>query len=833
MSDGVSYSRSARAASRVATFLALLIIPLIVIVTVILLIGQNGRMTQLQADVRTSYETRAQIQRVFSLAQDAETGQRGYVIAGRPEFLQPYTDATRDLNTQMARLEELLAGNGAEEWRLATLRRQVAAKQESMAATIEARDTQGREAALARVAAGHGKALMDAIRVTVAEMQAAEAEVLNTRIERAADQTRWVRRLIASLLAGLVLSLLLASWLTVRVSRQRQRLLRKSKEAAERLDGVLESTMDAVFTLNPSGSIEALNKAAERMFGWPRDELIRRDVSVIADLGGGQGPFLEQLAMDTTSGEGVIREITGRRRDGTTFPGELSLGVMNLTDGAHLVGAVRDITERRQAERIKEEFISTVSHELRTPLTSIAGSLGILETGVVGELSEKAQRMVYIARVSSERLVRLINDLLDIEKLASGGLQFDMQAVDLIAVARRAIDDMDPYAGEHRVSLLLEVGDKPIPVRGDFDRLLQVVTNLISNAVKFSPEGQLVQVRAFRDGGSAKLTVRDHGPGIPESFRATIFGKFAQADSSSSRDKGGTGLGLAISREIVERHGGQITFDSEIGQGATFCMTMPLDGAARLPDDHSDPGARLLVCEDEPHASEIISQMLRQEGFNVDAVATAAAAEEALRSRSYTALILDLRLPDGDGLSLVRKLRETAELRAVPVLVVSASASERRSDPLAGALQVVDWLDKPFDRARLREGVKAVLHSGGPEPTILHVDDDRDLAEVVRDSLGGCGTIIWAPSLKAARQRMKEARPDVVVLDIALPDGSGIDLLVDIGALNPAPAVVIYSAQEIDPSLIARVDAVLTKSRTSMRELTRAVRQLSDPTTGK
>jgi signal transduction histidine kinase len=236
---------------------------------------------------------------------------------------------------------------------------------------------------------------------------------------------------------------------------------------------------------------------------------------------------------------------------------------------------VRDITERKKVDQMKNEFISTVSHELRTPLTSIRGSLGLLSGGVAGALPARARAMLDIAYNNSERLVRLINDILDIEKIESGQLDFVARPLELLPLLEQAIDANCAFGAQFDVTFKLEPAVSGIWVNADADRLMQVITNLLSNAARFSPHGQAVTITVTRHSGLIHVAVSDHGPGIPEEFRGRIFQKFAQADSSDTRQRGGTGLGLSISKAIVERLGGEIGFEAGSAIGATFFFDLP------------------------------------------------------------------------------------------------------------------------------------------------------------------------------------------------------------------------------------------------------------------
>ena len=807
---------------------------LAVFIVLLALIGIGAELTrsfernrEMTAAVERSHQTRTQILRVFSLLQDAETGQRGYVITGERRFLQPYDNAERQLGDQFGRLNALYADQPAMRADMATLERLVARKQATMTAAITARRQQGREAGLSVVTAGAGKAAMDDIRVVVDRMVRTEAASLDALQSRAEARAVATERLVTALFVLLLATVIGAGLLGWRYLHSRRLMLRQVQASAARQAAIFDSAVDAILTLNPSGSIETMNRAATRMFGWTGADLMRRDLSVLLDfVDGEETSFLRRIGFGADVGaDGVVREFTARRRTGETFPVDVALSLMPLPSGDHLVAVIRDISERRRVEEMKSQFVSTVSHELRTPLTSIAGSLGLLAGGAGGPLPDKAVRLIGIAHSNSQRLVRLINDILDVEKLESGQMKLDLAALDLRDVAIRSMESVSGMAAGMGVELSLRDGH-PAPVRGDSDRLVQVVINLLSNAVKFSPRGGEVEVSVQPEVRIVRLSVRDYGPGIPDEFRARIFSKFAQADASDSRAKGGTGLGLVIAREIAERHGGRLWFESAVGEGATFHLDLPM-----ALDDAGDgpvlPGPRLLIVEDDAEAGEILRTMLLQDGFIADVAPTAREALAAIRGDGYSAVLVDLQLPDADGIGLIRTLREDAATRGLPVVVVSADVA--RGKARGQALEVIDWLEKPFDQERLRAAVSGILERLPQSPAyVLHVEDDPDVLAVTAQALSGVAEVTPAASLAAARAALEAHRPDLVVLDLGLPDGSGLDLLTDLddGKGRTIP-VVIYSAQEMDAALGDRVEAVLVKSRTSLASLVRTVRRLT------
>ncbi|WP_052351643.1 response regulator [Deinococcus pimensis] len=486
----------------------------------------------------------------------------------------------------------------------------------------------------------------------------------------------------------------------------------------------------------------------------------------------------------------------------------------------------RDITERKRVERLKNEFVSTVSHELRTPLTSIRGSLSLIASGMLGELQPRGKKLVEIALSNSERLVRLINDILDIEKIESGRLEFQVETLSLPDLLSGAVDDNRGFAQGYGVDLELAPDLPRVSVRGDRDRLTQVLTNLVSNAVKFTPGGTGVTVGATLSGGVARVTVRDRGPGVPAEFRSRIFERFAQADSGDTRQQGGTGLGLSISRAIVERHGGTVGFEDHPEGGTVFFFTLPATPEEAAPGP-APAGPAVLVCEDDQDVGALLGMILEQGGLRVDVVHSAEEAERRLAAQTYDALILDLLLPGKDGLTLLRELRQDPRTADLPVVVVSARADEERRLANGDAISVVDWIDKPIDRSRLLRALDFARRSSqGGMPRVLHVEDDPDLGHVVSELLAGTAETRHAGSLAEARARLRETHYDLVLLDVSLPDGNGLDLVGDLGREHPPVPVLVFSAAELTRPGVERVTAALIKSRTSNEELLGTIRSL-------
>ena len=487
----------------------------------------------------------------------------------------------------------------------------------------------------------------------------------------------------------------------------------------------------------------------------------------------------------------------------------------------------RDEAER--ASRVKSEFISTVSHELRTPLTAISGALGLIAGGAVGPLPPHAQEMVGIAKKNSQRLSYLINDLLDMEGLMAGKLHFDMRALELMPLLEQSLAENLAYGEQYKVRYALSQRVDGLRVWADAQRLQQVLANLLSNAAKFSPEGSPVEVAVRRRGEVVRVEVRDHGPGIPASFQGRIFQKFSQADASDTRKKGGTGLGLAISRELIERMGGSIGFESQEGQGACFFFELPV---WRAQPPEAGPGAstaarpgapRILVVEDDPDVGRLLSQMLRRAGYAVDSAASGAQAMGLALQNRYAAVTLDLLLPDTDGQQIIRELRARPATARLPIIVISARMQEGQQ-AIGAEFPEVEWLAKPLDQSRLLGLLEQRVSVARPStPRVLHVEDDADTHQMVRAMAGDRFDLEHATNLREARARVALERFDAVILDLTLPNESGWSLLPAIHEQQPGARVVVLTGGDEVPGDGQWVDAVLRKSSVSPRQLLDAI----------
>lgn len=612
----------------------------------------------------------------------------------------------------------------------------------------------------------------------------------------------------------------------------------KALEVSEmRQRSIVDNIVDGLITIDEKGLITSLNPAAINIFGYQADEVVGLNVKMLMPepYHSEHDQYLENYHQTGNKKIiGIGREVEGRRKDGSTFPLELAVSEVEVDNQIMFTGIVRDITERKQMDKIKNEFISTVSHELRTPLTSIRGSLGLIMGGAVGKLPEEANHMLQIASNNTERLLLLINDILDMQKIESGQLTMKLTKVAVMPFIEQALEDNAGYGDQHNVKFVIDRALDDAQVYADRDRLMQVMANLLSNAAKFSPNNDTVEISVARHHGSIRVSVTDHGEGIPEEFQPKLFEKFTQSDSSDTRQKGGTGLGLSITKVILESLGGRIDFVSKKGVGTTFYFELPeLVGdiktdnikLRKLSNEKHIPC--ILIIEDDEDVAALLRRMLAESGYNADIAYNVSEAREYLKENNYNykMITLDLMLPGEDGLSFLEELRANEKTAELPVLVVSAKADEAKRNLVGGTMGVVDWLSKPIDEERLLNAVKQ-LASKCEFPRVLHVEDESDVHNVVKMMLRDHCDLRWAATFAEAKKTLEAEDFDLILLDIGLPDGSGLDLIPIIEQHPSMPQIVIFSAYDVASEYAERVSEVLIKSKTDNFTLAEVINKL-------
>ena len=576
----------------------------------------------------------------------------------------------------------------------------------------------------------------------------------------------------------------------------------RADELSRQQEILLDSVTDGICGLDRNGKVSFANAAAARLLGGLADSLIGKPAHEIlhgcapTDRACDEDCPLRRIsaASGNASGEDNIF-----RADGSSFPTEYV--VTPIRGQGRFLGSVltfRDISQRYALDQLKDEFISTVSHELRTPLTSIRGALGLLNSGMLGETDEKATNLLRIALTNSDRLVRLINDILDLERIQSGREPLNFRSVQLAGIVKQAIEDMQPMAESAGVKLIHDATQ--VEVAADPDRLLQVVTNLLSNAVKFSPPNSPVSVMLRPGVTGVILSVIDHGRGIPADKLESIFGRFQQVDASDSRQKGGTGLGLAICRTIVMQHSGRIWAERNPVRGSTFRVFLPYQPAALTPQgipvDSEATHGTLVLADANPDSRPRIAAQLARHGYSVVQAATVDQTLAAARQDAQ-AILLDSGLDGMNGWEVLPLLRRQDKSSSIPIVLMSVEDPRSGSDLPADA---AGWVHKPLREDDLLAELARVLCGTGEKARLLVVEDDRDLALVIneiftRDNIA----VRTAHSLKETIAACSTYRPHLMVLDIGLPDGDGfnvVDFLRQHEDLARLP-LVVYSGREL------------------------------------
>jgi PAS domain S-box-containing protein len=587
---------------------------------------------------------------------------------------------------------------------------------------------------------------------------------------------------------------------------------------------LIESNIDALMTTDPQGIISDVNQQMIALTGCTRDELI--------------GAPCRNFFTDPARADAAIRrvlienkvnnyELTVRARNGSETVVSYNAATFHNRDRKLLgvFAAARDITERKRIDRIleeknvelehatrmKSEFLAAMSHELRTPLNAIIGFSEALKDGLIGELSET--QLDYIGDIfnSGQHLLSLINDVLDLSKVEAGMMSLELESVDLNALLSNSLSIVREKAQAKRVNLELEKGGGLGAPEVDMRKTKQIVYNLLSNALKFSPDGGHVVLstrRVLRGAVGAlagswpvhgfplpeneyseflEICVADSGIGISASDMLKLFQPFSQIDSSLARKFEGTGLGLVMVKILAELHGGTVAVASAEGEGSRFGVWLPLRTAAQAeawPSQTPDGAGRVvpasdgrvaLVIDDDAQAAELIGMLLESEGFSVLRAASGEAALALARKQRLSLITLDLMLPGLSGWEVISKLCNIEGLAGVPVVVITAAASEL--SPSIGAAAV---LRKPISRSQLTatlDGLGLSL-TGKLTHTVMVVDDDPKAVEVIARFLPPpVYAVVRAYGGSEAITLAQRLRPDLILLDLMMPDVTGFDVV--------------------------------------------------------
>jgi PAS domain S-box-containing protein len=615
---------------------------------------------------------------------------------------------------------------------------------------------------------------------------------------------------------------------------ERKRVEEVVRDSERRTRAILDTAPDGIITATEEGIIESVNEATLQMLGYFAYELVGKSITKIIPVftAGTQLPG-EAVAGEST--DCFVQETSVKRKDGTIVPVEVAWSNIKLSDRRITTSVLRDITLRKEVEKRVSEFYSMVSHELRTPLTSIRGSLGLLEGKRAGELSPRAANLIKIARSESDRLIRLINDILDIRKIEAGKLDLKKVELEVGPLVESCIEAITGFAHVNGIEVIGEV-ETGLCVHADRDRINQVLTNLISNAIKFSPTGGLVKIQVDRTPDVVRFSIIDHGAGIPADQLHRLFGLFQQIDSSDSRPKSGTGLGLAISKAIVEEHNGKIGVDTDLGAGSTFWFELPLAVEARpmIEQAHATLSYRhtALLVEDDHELCKLLAVMLGEEGYLVVPISTIEHAESYLKENARPdVIVLDVQLPDGNGLEFMESLRLEKATEDIPVIIVSGREPDLGT---YGHPLLIDWIMKPFSEKRLLSALETAISMRPSRPArVLVVEDDESTCELIKEKLKMFNNIecFEARDGATAIQLARTMELDLIILDLMMPAPNGFDVVQILRQeRSRTTRLIVYTAKDLDKidkqRLTLGLTAHLTKSRTSEDEFLDTVKSL-------
>lgn len=480
------------------------------------------------------------------------------------------------------------------------------------------------------------------------------------------------------------------------------------------------------------------------------------------------------------------------------FPRQLvcqrTVAAVRRADGdvlGHLI-LYRDVTREAEAEAAKSEFVSLVSHELRTPLTSVKTSLSLLLRGAAGTLTDAAGDLLEIALRNLERLIRLVDDLLDLSRVESGRVQIDLAAISLAESVGKAVGAVEGFAQEREVELVWDHSDEDALVVADSDRLQQVIVNLVSNAIKFSPQGSQVELRWWKQADQAVLEIADQGPGIPADQVERIFDKFRQLEQTVTRKFGGAGLGLAISRTIVDQMGGHIWAESEEGRGARFFVR--LRGAHEKPPDEDVVAGEsvrplsVLLVERDADLQRLFETGFRDEGWDVTVESGGDAALERLEEKAVGVIAVGLSLQDMHGLEFLQRLRASARTVDVPALLVGPGGDTGQALSYGADGWVVGDVD-----GLIAEATRLVQTP--PRRVVLLIEDDPAVRAGLARGLRRAGyAVLEAASGEVGLELARARAPDLVVTDLQIPGKDGLGVLNELRDdpdLSGIPAIVV------------------------------------------
>ncbi len=623
-----------------------------------------------------------------------------------------------------------------------------------------------------------------------------------------------------------------------------EEIVKSRTEQLNNMAKIVEQSSDGILTCTADGTIDSWNNGAQGVFGYKEYEIIGKNLSTLVPPEK-ESLFQNELREKLQQGKRIdAMETRLLHKQGVEID-VLLFAVPWFNESGAYRGCsltLHNISARKAAERRVSEFYSIVSHELRTPLTSIRGVLGLLESRTVEAETAEGMELLEVARTSSDRLIRLINDMLDLKKIESGKLELRKTKIDVKHLLANGLAALSGVAEEYKINLVTECPEQ-LHVEADWDKATQILTNLVSNAIKFSPCGETVKVIAERKDSVVRISVCDNGPGIAAKDINRLFDKFQQLDSSDSRNFEGTGLGLAISKALTEEHGGNIGVSSELKKGSTFWFELNL-----LPEQlsssggHSKNARKALIVESNATLTQAISKHLQKHNFSFVVADTVAAAKEQISAGLVPDLVLlDLQMPDENGLLLLEYMKTKEQFRDVPVIAVSHNNKEEEPH-LEGTAFFMDWIFDARDDASKNESMQSLerMLKFTAKCKVLIVDDDSELRKVIAAQLTSMGLdCIEATDGKEGLQLIESEAPDLVLLDLIMPELDGFAVVNELRQSKQGSQIplIIYSCKDLDPTekeaLKLGLTRYLVKGEASYKDLIATVEELISHTSSR
>jgi PAS domain S-box-containing protein len=597
----------------------------------------------------------------------------------------------------------------------------------------------------------------------------------------------------------------------------------ESDKRRSEIRAIVDTSVDAIAFVFPDGTFDYIDTRFTEFFAIKEEQIQERNWSEMIPLVGrifeDPAEVLQLLANTASDEELEFREMVTQRWPQSRELELISRPVITKR-GRHLgrLYVFRDITHEREVDRMKTQFVSMVSHELRTPLTSIKGFTEMILDEDAGEINEEQREFLGIVEANADRLIALVNDLLDISRIESGRVELKLDLADIDEMMTIVVATMAHLIEEKSQTLEVFV-DQDLPqIELDRDRIIQVLTNLVSNAYKYTQVGGHIRLSAERGDNLVRFAVADNGFGISEQDQEKLFSRFFRVDSELTREIGGTGLGLNIVKSIIEMHGGEVFLDSDLGVGSTFAFTLPLvsDVGVGEPAPAEEPveeilfsaeGRMILVVEDEQDIALLIRSLLEKVGYTVETAATGEEAWAYLQTSGHMPdlITLDIELPGMNGFELATRMAADPKTSDIPTLVISIYGDDPRGDKLG----LVQGLAKPVDRLQLLNKVASMLGPAEAGGKVLIIEDDDQHQEELHSALTQQGfEVLQATDGKTGLAMANEEQPGLILLGLRLPDMDGTVILQSLKQTPETVAIPVIIASDERYQLSERARAL-------------------------